>query len=313
MSLAALIARAELPLGAPVALATCDRSGAVVDAVAGRWPNGRDVSAADRFYAASLTKQVTGAAVALLVRAGRLDIDAPVATYKMDLPGWSKRITVGQLLHHTAGLPSAGEIEATLSGHWTEAFALAALRNLPELSAEPGSTFLYSNLGYILLARIVEQVSGQPFSTFVTTQLLDPIGITGMEFRNSGSSDGYEQAQLMGSHLPLTLGDGGLWTTAAGFAAWLGSQNRDTFGIASLVETPGRLNDGQLTDYGWGIGLRRRRGAPTFVHAGGWTGAVAQAVRSPRLGIAAVVLAALSPIYAINALFERAIEEMEPQ
>ena len=76
--LAALLARAAIPERTPVAMARLDRSGVIEDAVAGTWPDGAAVTPDDRFYAASLAKQVTGAAVAVLVRAGKLDPDAPV-------------------------------------------------------------------------------------------------------------------------------------------------------------------------------------------------------------------------------------------
>lgn len=93
----------------------------------------------------------------------------------------------------------------------------------------------------------------------------------------------------MGDQLPLSVGDGGLWTTAEGFALWLDSQNRDALGTASLVEQPGVLSDGTRTDYGWGIGLRAYKGAPMFVHGGGWQGASARAIRIPHLRLSLAV------------------------
>lgn len=288
--LAALVERAGLASDTPLAIARCARSGAVEEYVGGVWPNGHRVTPTDRFYVASLAKQVTGAALALLVRAGRIDPDRPLTAYISGLPQWSATVTPRHLAHHTAGLPPAGEIERLAPGDWTEDFALRALRELPELQAPPGTAYAYSNLGYILLARLIAKASGQPFAQFARRRLFEPLAIDGMGFETNLIL--HPQSLLMGPRLPLTHGDGGLWSTARGFAQWLHHQSNDTLGIAALVETPGRLNNGQRVDYGWGLGLREHQGTPLVIHGGGWTGAAAKIVRSPALGVAVVGMTA---------------------
>lgn len=258
--------------------------------------------ASDRFYGASLAKQVTGAAVAILVRDGQLDPDRPVRRYLGELPEWAATITPRQLAHHLAGLPAAGELEALVSGDWTEDFVLGTLAALPGLSATPGTAYAYSNLGYVLLARIVERVSDQPFAAFVDSQLLAPLGIEGMGF--AGDIAAFPQCAFMGPSLPLTHGDGGLWSNSQSFALWLHRQNADALGIAGIVETPGRLADGTQVPYGWGLGLRSHRGHRLLIHGGEWTGTVAKAVRCPALGIAVVAMAANCPFQALDRLVE---------
>jgi CubicO group peptidase (beta-lactamase class C family) len=143
--LARLVDQNALAFEVPLTIAVCNGAGQVEEVARGRWPDGRLVRPTDRFYAASLAKQVTGAAAAVLVREGRLDPDLPVAHYLPDLPGWADDITVRHLAHHTAGLPGAGEVEPA-QDDWTDAFVLAALR-LPELISTPGTAYVYSNLG----------------------------------------------------------------------------------------------------------------------------------------------------------------------
>lgn len=307
--LATHLERAGFVSGTPVAVARRGGSGVIDEAVSGVWPNGQPVAPTDRFYAASLAKQLTGAAAALLVQDGRLDPDLPVGRYLDDLPAWASRITPRQLAHHTSGLPAAGEIEPLASGHWTSDFVLRTLRNLPELSSTPGTTYSYSNLGYILLAHLVAEVSGQPFDDFVATRLLEPLGLDGMGFADDVAAQ--PQAALMGPTLPLTHGDGGLWSTAGGFAHWLHLQNRDALGIAALVETPGHLDDGQPVAYGWGLGLRQHRGQPLLIHGGEWTGAVAKAVRSPSLGLAVVGMAAGAEFETLNRLIAAVLDDAQ--
>lgn len=78
--LARLVDQSALASEVPLAIAVCNGAGQVAEVARGSWPDGRLVRPTDRFYAASLAKQVTGAAAAVLVREGRLDPDLPVAT-----------------------------------------------------------------------------------------------------------------------------------------------------------------------------------------------------------------------------------------
>jgi len=306
-ALAGLIAAAGFDDGLPAALATVDAVGTVSVAVAGTWPNGRPVTPDDRFYGASLAKQLTGAAVALLVRDGSLDADAPIAGYLDGLPAWGGQVTARQLAHHIAGLPEAGLAEAAVGGDWTEAAVTGYLGRLVAFSSAPGTEHRYANLGYILLARLVAKLGGMPFAQFVAERLCG--GDAGIGFVSDVK--GFPQAVGFSS-LPLTQGDGGLWTTAGSFARWLGTQNRDPLHIADLVEVPGRLNDGTLVDYGWGLGLRRYRGDRLLIHGGSWTGATAKALRCPALGIAAVVLTAGGDMDKVVRLADAALASVTP-
>lgn len=305
--LATLVERAGFAPGTPVAVARV-AGDAVEDHASGAWPDGRLVLPTDRFYGASLAKQVTGAALALLVRGGRLDPDRPVSEYVGALPHWSGAITPRQLAHHTSGLPPAGELEADLIGDWTEAFVFDALSHLAELPSPPGIAYSYSNAGYVLLARIIAVVSGLTLAEFAATRLFEPIGLEGIGFLEDPATQPH--LSLLGVRRPLTHGDGGLWSTAPAFAQWLYHQNRDTPGIADLVTAAGHLNDGTPVDYGWGLGLRQHRGEALLIHGGEWQGAAAKAVRSPALGIAVVGMAAGAEFETLNRLVGAVLDDI---
>jgi CubicO group peptidase (beta-lactamase class C family) len=306
--LAGLVDQSALASEVPLAIAVCNGAGQVDEVVRGSWPDGRLVRPTDRFYAASLAKQVTGAAAAVLVREGRLDPNLPVADYLPDLPGWARDITARHLAHHTAGLPAAGAIEPA-ENDWTDALILAALRRLPKFISPPGTAYHYSNLGYFLLARIIAQVAGCDFVRFAEARLFEPLGLDQMGFVGIDIDD-FPQTVLMGPSKPLTIGDGGLWATAGTFSRWLYHQNRDTLGIADLVTAPGKLIGGDVVHYGWGLGLRLRNGEPLFVHGGEWTGATAKAVRSPSTGISIAAMSSGASMGELSHLIEAVLEQL---
>jgi CubicO group peptidase (beta-lactamase class C family) len=305
--LAALLEGAAFPEGTPVAIARVDREGTIEEAVTGTWPGGAGVTATDRFYAASIGKQVTAAAIALLVRSGALDADARVADLVEGMPACATAISVRQLLHHTSGLADAGE-PGMPTEDWTDDFVMAAVRKLEALTSEPGVAYCYSNVGYVLLAQVVGAVGGMTLARFADANLFQPLGLDGIAY--AGTDLGaFPQAAALGPAKPLSHGDGGLWTTARGFAGWLHAQNGDRFGIAPLVTAPGRLPGGAPVDYGWGIGLRSHRNRPLYSHGGSWTGAFGSAVRSPHHDLGIVAFASGESPEPLEALVAKTLDD----
>jgi CubicO group peptidase (beta-lactamase class C family) len=90
---------------------------------------------------------------------------------------------------------------------------------------------------------------------------------------------------------PLSLGDGGVWATARDLLRWNQALNDDEPGISTLLQTPGRLNNGTPTDYAWGLGVRSHAGHPIYRHGGGWPGLQAHLIRIPDLHSSFVILA----------------------
>jgi CubicO group peptidase (beta-lactamase class C family) len=257
----------------------------------GLWPSGRKATLQDNFYAASLSKQLTGASIALLERDGALAPDTPAECYLPKAGPWSKRVTVRHLLHHTGCLPTQGMLEATLGErNWTDQWVMAALLDYHLGKGHPGMAYAYSNAGYVVLARIIETLSEMPFSEFVANRILSPNKLSGLKFSSKAHEPVSEQWALLGQSLPLSTGDGGLWAQVGDFADWLVLQNRDAMGIEQTVTQPVRLSSNGLGDYGWGIGIRGSSSARTFIHGGSWQGASAKALRNPSLEMAIVVL-----------------------
>ena len=287
LDLPGLIRDAGFPQSQPLTLAARGRKGEVA-ATVGKWASGRPAIPSDLFYAASLTKQVTGAIAALLVSSGALDADAPIASHF--LPHWKQRPTPRQLLHHIGSLSDETLSQsASKNVLWSNSHALELAAALPEPAQPPGSAYAYSNLGYILVATIMEQLTGLPFSD-LAARVLPHRTPAAFVISSDGAMPQSPQVAYLGPRLPLSVGDGGLWTTAEAYVDFLDAQNRNQFGTARLTQGDHLLSSGEPTAYGWGVGIRSFRGQPLFIHGGSWTGARAKAVRCPSLGLTVVVL-----------------------
>jgi CubicO group peptidase (beta-lactamase class C family) len=136
---------------------------------------------------ASVTKPVTATAVMLLVDAGKIGLDDPVAKY---IPAFRRHpgVTIRHLLTHTSGLPRdvpSRKVPPAMHHTWLSR-RLADVADEAagmDLEFQPGSRYSYCNAGIATLGRVVEVVSGQPFDQFVKTRLLDPLGMTAATFQ----------------------------------------------------------------------------------------------------------------------------------
>ena len=159
------------------------------------------------FRIASVSKPLTAVAVLKLAEEGKLQLDAPVfqvvdhlhpaAGAEMDPR--LELVTIRHLLEHTAGWDSAVSFDpmfqsreiAQEMGMDAPADCAAIIRYMlgKPLDFDPGSRYSYSNFGYCVLGRVIEQVSGQSYEDYVQTQILAPIGIEDMRLGKSLPSD----------------------------------------------------------------------------------------------------------------------------
>lgn len=140
------------------------------------WKAGPSPSPDSTFWdLASLTKIVgTTGAVMRLIESGRIDLNAPVVRYLPRFQGAGKdAVTVRMLLNHTSGLRSYLPFFQLTR---TRDSAIALLYREP-LRRKPGAAPEYSDLNFLLLGLMVEQVTGQPLEQFVTREVLRPAGL----------------------------------------------------------------------------------------------------------------------------------------
>jgi CubicO group peptidase (beta-lactamase class C family) len=146
---------------------------------------------------ASLSKAITGACIATLVRDGKLAFDTPVSSAlakfitdhgKPRDPRFA-RVTVAQLLTHRAGFGTKRDDPATgpalvqylltnsASARPTPAFLASAINH--RLETEPGAKFVYSNTGYMALGAVIEEATGAQYVPYCRNAVLAPLGLAG--------------------------------------------------------------------------------------------------------------------------------------
>lgn len=142
----------------------------------------RPLDAGARFYAYSVTKVMLAAALLRLVERGCVTLDAPVREVLPDLP-YALPMTLRQVLNHTGGLPDYGalpaykaDLRADPATPWTDdAFLSRTL--LRGLLFPPGEGWAYSNIGYLLVRRIIERLTGAPLREALADLIVDPLGL----------------------------------------------------------------------------------------------------------------------------------------
>lgn len=170
----------------PVATAAVRRNGSLVWHGVSVDPASEDangVSAQSRFSIYSITKTLTAVCVLRLDAAGALSIDEPIRRWFADLPV-PETVRISHLLRHTSGIRDYGPLRAyheavrqTPSTPWTDQEFLDAI--LPDgLLFEPGSGWSYSNVGYLLLRRLIERATGRSFRQCLHELIVAPLALS---------------------------------------------------------------------------------------------------------------------------------------
>jgi CubicO group peptidase (beta-lactamase class C family) len=147
--------------------------------------SGRPMTPDTGFDIGSLVKPFTAAATLKLETQGKLSTSDPISKYLPQMQGQKSAITVAQLLDHTSGLPDIINREGRPVRYTTDFDYEPVSKDeiirravLCKLDHAPGARANYSNLGYSLLAAIVEQASGMSYEEYVRKNLLDPAGMS---------------------------------------------------------------------------------------------------------------------------------------
>ena len=227
------------------------------------------IDAQTDFRLASFTKQFTAMATMLLVRNGKLRYDETLADLFPDFPAYGRSITIRQLLTHTSGLPDyddylmrkAENVKGTI---WTADHQIQdeeVLRLLKEASSgrfPPGTSWAYSNSGYVLLGVIIAKVSGEPFGQFLQERIFGPLHMSNtlvyMRGRNvvpnrayGFTKEGDKFIETDQSPTSATLGDGGIYSNLEDLAKWddaLESHRLLSKDEMAAALTPVKLADG---------------------------------------------------------------------
>ncbi|WP_372733491.1 serine hydrolase domain-containing protein [Nocardioides sp.] len=155
----------------------------------------REVTPDTPFLIGSISKSFTAVAVMQLVEAGEVDLDGETARYLDAFSGRSAgEITIRELLSHTSGFSTLQGNETSRSDELArEVDSFAGV----DPAHTPGERWEYSNLNYQILGRVIEVVSGQDYQAYVTTNILEPLGM-----EHSFVSDGEIHDSMATGHRP---------------------------------------------------------------------------------------------------------------
>lgn len=210
------------------------------------------------FDAASVAKQFTGLAIAILIEQGKLSLDDDVRKHLPEVPDFGKPITVRHLLHHTSGLRDWFEA-LVLSGMApsdliTLDTILEMVRRQRDLDFAPGKEHSYSNTGYNLLAAMVARVTGQSFRAWTDENLFRPLRMRNTHFCDDPTElipnraayyiSGKEPELRQFTSQLAAPGSSSLMTTAEDMGRWLMNCGTAQVGgtrAIQMMQMPGRL------------------------------------------------------------------------
>jgi CubicO group peptidase (beta-lactamase class C family) len=263
------------------------------------------------FHVASISKQFTALCIAMLAGEGLLSLDDDIRTHVPEIPDYGDTITVRHLVHHTSGLRDMWDL-LRMAG-WrsddliTEGDMLWVASRQTTPNFRPGDEYLYSNTGYALLTLIIRRASGNSLREFADERIFQPLGMTRTHVHDDhteiveGRTQAYEPRKSGGLRISIPVfdvaGTTSLFTTVEDMARWDDNFMHRRVGGDAVFEqtlTPGKLNDGGLMSYAFGLQIHSYRGLPLVEHSGADAGYRAHYLRFPVERLAVVCLCNLS-------------------
>jgi CubicO group peptidase (beta-lactamase class C family) len=212
----------------------------------------RPITPDTTFNIASMTKQFTAMAIALLIADGKLAEQDDIRRYLPELKDYGAPIRVAHLLNHSSGLRNHMALAAFQPGDHLPSHkqALALVFRQSALNFPPGTRHQYESPNYVLLAEIVSRVSGQSYEQFLTNRIFRPLGMTATAFASPALARAYAPAKNGGWALQEKVnaarGSSGLISNVRDFAAWMA--NYDQLGVGGKAALDRMLSISTLAD-----------------------------------------------------------------
>ena len=238
------------------------------------------------FQSGSVGKQFTATAVMMLVEAGKVSLEDPLSHYFPQGPAWWQKVTIRELLSHTAGFTDYPK-DFDLRKDYSEDQLLKIVGAIPQ-AYPPGTDWSYSNLGYLTLGILIHRVTGEFYGDFLQRRIFKPLSMSTTRIISEediipNRSAGYRwvngrlKNQEWVSPLLNTTADGSLYFSVLDLAKWdaalytekllKSSSLKQMWAVAPLRD--GKPNSGHY-GYGWFIG--DKKGHHVVEHEGQWQG-----------------------------------------
>ncbi len=260
------------------------------------------------FRIASVSKQFTAMSARLLIEDGTLAFDDDIRKHIPELPAYAHTVTVRHLMEHSSGLPYYDDIgfpyevlpdyvkavEGKETAYYTPVFMSDSLfmervLKVSKLHFKPGTDTAYNNVGFFLLGKIVERVSGKHLRDFAQERIFTPLGMTKTFFNTQtyapvkGRASPYfrmKNGRFIEWQTDLNwIGDGGIFTTVEDLAKWDGNFYSNQLGggaalIKSMVTSNMSRPDLEVGGKGAALGLfvEDTDFGKVVEHGGEWVG-----------------------------------------
>ena len=262
----------------------------------------RDATPETQYRVGSITKTFTAAAVMHLRDAGKLGLDD---TLDVHIPGAAHAPTIRGLLSHTSGMQRETQDDGWLTLRFAPAEELVATLGDAEQVLPSGARYHYSNLAFALLGIVVERASGVPYTEYVRTRILEPLGLRRITFEPEQPAavgylvDAFREGAVpeRGVETGAWISAGQMWGTVGDLCRWaafLASPDESVLSRATVEEmrTVQTIADHDRWTSGYGLGLALRRDGERILagHGGAMPGFIAGVLVSPSDGIGAAAL-----------------------
>jgi len=256
-----------------------------------------------RLYMASVSKQFTSMSLLLAEKDGKLSLDDSIRKYVPELPAYADGIPIRRLLDHTAGFRDYLSLWA-LRGYSNESVlregaSLALITRQKALNFPPGTSYNYSNSGYLLAAVALQRATGKPLAEYAQEKLYRPLEMLSSNFQADHSvpipdrAHGYRREDGVWKTSDVgfdVIGSGGMYSNIEDMMRWERNYEKPAVGgeLLKTLQTPGKLVDGQRTPGGYALGMIERDGM--YFHSGGASGYSTFLLRVPKHQVTVVCL-----------------------
>jgi len=258
------------------------------------------------FRLASLSKQFTAMAIMILEKRRRLSYDAPLSRFFPDFPDYGRNITVRQLLTHSSGMPDHEQIlyKTIKTNNLPTIYdALTVFRQSQPLF-KPGSRYQYSDAGYVMLALIIEKVSGLSYRDFLTKYILKPLNMTNSDVLDDTKPEINNQAYgyrtlkngfKLFDYDPLNyiVGDEGVYSSIVDMIKWSRAWEKPLLVSNESLDqalTPQRLLNGKIGGAGFSWLIDSYRKEKIIYQDGSWVGFRNIILKIPNENVTAIIL-----------------------
>jgi CubicO group peptidase (beta-lactamase class C family) len=267
---------------------------------------GEPINSSSLFDLCSLTKQFTGLAISTLIQQGKITLNDDIRKYLPRVPDFGKVITINHLIHHTSGLRDYPEALMIAGWRYTELCTRDDVMDLvarqKDLDFEPGSKESYCNTDYVLLAAIVEKVTGKSFPEWMKDHVFKPLQmdnsfilsnsrdiIPNLATSYSPADNGYQKY----NDILSAYGSSCMYSTLDDLCKWVFHfqqmlESKDPVYTRMLEGSV--LNNGDKVSYGFGLEQDSLQGLKTIWHTGAWCGYRTAIINYPAQHFAIIIL-----------------------